>query len=102
MSRVKNSNVLEIIESRLIPDEGAKKARGEVFTPIPLVSEMLFGLRRSVLKRLKGRLPDMLKNPSDYYEFIWGLDRDGKIIEDDPEGHDQVGGNPDLLTLTER
>lgn len=94
MSRVKNSNVLEIIESRLIPDEGAKKARGEVFTPIPLVSEMLFGLRRSVLKRLKGRLPDMLKNPSDYYEFIWGLDRDGKIIEDDPEGHDQVGGIP--------
>jgi hypothetical protein len=94
MSRVKNSNVLEIIESRLIPDEGAKKARGEVFTPIPLISEMLFGLRRSVLKRMNGTLPDidMLKNPSDYYELIWGLDRDGKIKEDEPK--DRVGGIP--------
>ena len=92
MSRVKNRNVLEIIESRLIPDEGAKKARGEVFTPIPLVSEMLLGLRRSVLKRLKGRLPDMLKNPSEYYDLIWGVDRDGKTIEDDPK--DKVGGIP--------
>ena len=69
----KHTEILDIIEKRLIPDEAAKKARGEVFTPLNLVREMLYGLRKS--------------DPTQ----IWGM-RDGTLFEDDPE--DRIGGIP--------
>lgn len=72
------NRVLEIIEKRLIPDEEAKKARGEVFTPLKLVREMLFGLRKSAIEQ--GRTE------------IWGLNADGDFFDDDES--DRVGGIP--------
>jgi Eco57I restriction-modification methylase len=72
------NRVLEIIEKRLIPDEEAKKARGEVFTPLNLVREMLFGLRKSAIE--KGATE------------IWGLNKDGEFIDDDES--DRIGGAP--------
>ena len=69
----KHTEILDVIEKRLIPDEAAKKARGEVFTPLNLIREMLYGLRRS--------------DPTQ----IWGV-RDGALFEDDPE--DRIGGIP--------
>uniref|UniRef100_A0A6C0K7Q2 site-specific DNA-methyltransferase (adenine-specific) n=1 Tax=viral metagenome TaxID=1070528 RepID=A0A6C0K7Q2_9ZZZZ len=69
----KHTEILDIIEKRLIPDEAAKKARGEVFTPLNLVREMLYGLRKS-----------------DHTQ-IWGM-RDGVLFDDDPE--DRIGGIP--------
>ena len=69
----KHTEILDVIEKRLIPDEAAKKARGEVFTPLNLVREMLYGLRKS--------------DPTQ----IWGM-RDGTLFEDDPE--DRIGGIP--------
>jgi hypothetical protein len=70
--------ILEIIESRLIPDEQAKKARGEVFTPLNLVRELLYGLRKSDFDN-----GDMLP---------WGVDKDGNVAEDDDD--DRIGGIP--------
>jgi hypothetical protein len=84
------NRVLEIIEKRLIPDEEAKKARGEVFTPLNLVREMLFGLRKSVLEKLKGDLPDI--KSEEYNKLIWGIDDVGNFIDDDEK--DKVGGIP--------
>jgi hypothetical protein len=46
----KYNEVLEIIDRRLIPDEAAKKARGEVFTPLRLAREMILGIRKSSIK----------------------------------------------------
>jgi len=69
----KHTEILDTIEKRLIPDEAAKKARGEVFTPLNLVREMLYGLRKS-----------------DHTQ-IWGM-RDGVLFDDDPE--DRIGGIP--------
>ena len=69
----KHTEILDIIEKRLIPDEAAKKARGEVFTPLNLVREMLYGLRKS--------------DPTQ----IWGM-RDGALFDYDPE--DRIGGIP--------
>jgi len=74
----KYNRVLEIIEKRLVPDEEAKKARGEVFTPLHLVREMLLGIRKSAIK--KGIVE------------IWGLDKEGHFMEED-EG-DRIGGVP--------
>ena len=90
MIRTPYNNVLEIIENRLIPDKIAKQLRGEVFTPLKLASEMLFGLRKSALKSMEKAMPDITS--SEYYKLIWGLDEDGSIIEDDPE--DRIGGIP--------
>ena len=90
MIRTSYNNVLEIIENRLIPDKTAKQLRGEVFTPLKLASEMLFGLRKSALKSMEKAMPDITS--SEYYKLIWGLDEDGSIIEDDPE--DRIGGIP--------
>ena len=72
------NRVLEIIEKRLIPDEEAKKARGEVFTPLKLVREMLFGLRKSAIEQ--------------GITEIWGINKDGDFIDD--EESDRVGGIP--------
>ena len=66
-SEKRYNNVLNIIDKRLIPNEAAKKARGEVFTPLTLVREMLFGLRKSALA--VGRIE------------IWGVDATGQCIE---------------------
>jgi hypothetical protein len=72
------NHVLNIIDERLVPDEGAKKARGEVFTPLDLVREMLFGLRKSALDEDKTE--------------IWGLDKEGNFFDD--KESDRVGGIP--------
>ena len=77
MSSEKRYNaVLEIIDKRLIPNEIAKKARGEVFTPLTLVREMLFGLRKSAL--------------NEGVTEVWGVDDSGQCIEDDESN--RVGG----------
>jgi len=72
------NSILEIIDKRLVPDESAKKARGEVFTPLSLVREMLFGLRKSALE-------------DDKIE-IWGIDKEGNFFDDDE--NNRVGGIP--------
>lgn len=66
--------ILEIIEDRLIPDESAKKARGEVFTPLNLVRQMLYGTKKNDIKK------------------IWGMDNDGNFIEE--EESNRIGGIP--------
>jgi len=89
------NSVLEIIDKRLIPDEGAKKARGEVFTPLCLVREMLFGLRKSALESGKTQLCDPLDkspNPKKIQGEIWGIDESGNFFDDDER--DRVGGIP--------
>jgi hypothetical protein len=73
----KYNHVLEIIEKKLIPDEEAKKERGEVFTKLSLVREMILGIKKSSIE--KGRIE------------IWGMDKE-QFIEDDEE--DRVGGVP--------
>jgi hypothetical protein len=73
-----NETILETIERRLVPDEQAKKARGEVFTPLTLVRELLYGLRKSDLEAGT--------------RTIWGADSAGTPIEDD--SNDRVGGLP--------
>jgi hypothetical protein len=78
MSVPQNETILETIERRLIPDEQAKKARGEVFTPLNLVRELLYGLRRTDVTN-----GDLLP---------WGVDKDNNISEDDED--DRVGGIP--------
>ena len=72
------NNVLTVIDKRLIPNEEAKKARGEVFTPLPLVREMLYGLRKSAKK---GGLVE-----------VWGVDESGRCIEDNESN--RIGGIP--------
>jgi hypothetical protein len=84
------NKVLDIIDRRLIPDEGAKKARGEVFTPLNLVRQMLLGLRRSAVIQLKGRMPNILTD--EYYKVLWGVDADGNFIDEDED--DRIGGVP--------
>ena len=84
------NSVLDIIEKRLIPDEEAKKARGEVFTPLNLVREMLFGLRKSALDTFKGAIPDI--KSKEYNKLIWGIDDEGNFKDDDET--DRVGGIP--------
>jgi hypothetical protein len=69
--------VLDIINQRMIPNEQAKKARGEVFTPISLVCEIMYGLRKAPLE--KG------------VEEVWGIDLN-KMPFNDPSG--RVGGIP--------
>jgi hypothetical protein len=77
-SEKRYNNVLDIIDKRLIPNEAAKKARGEVFTPLALVREMLFGLSKSALAA--GKIE------------IWGIDATGRCIGGDEA--DRVGGIP--------
>jgi hypothetical protein len=78
-SQKRYNSALEIIEKRLLPDETAKKARGEVFTPLSLVREMLFGIRKSSIS--KGKIE------------VWGYDEtNGEFIDDDE--NDRIGGIP--------
>ena len=69
------NKVLDIINKRLIPDDDAKRTRGEVFTPLHLVQEMILGVRRS-----SGALE------------IWGLNEKGEYVDDDEK--DRIGGIP--------
>jgi hypothetical protein len=79
-SSTKYNTVLEIIEKRLIPDQEAKKARGEVFTPLPLVRQMLYGVKKSSVG--KGPTP-----------VVWGFDeKTGEFSDDDEK--DRLGGIP--------
>jgi hypothetical protein len=72
------NSILEIIDKRLIPDNKARTIRGEVFTPLNLVRQMLFGIRKSSLNK-------------DINE-IWGIDKDGNLFDDDDD--DRIGGIP--------
>ena len=69
--------VLDIIEKRLIPNEEAKRARGEVFTPLHIVRELLYGVRKGPAE--KGVIE------------IWGVDAEGDPFDDPAE---RVGGIP--------
>lgn len=84
------NSVLEIINERLIPDATAKKARGEVFTPLNLVREMLFGIRKSAVEKLKGKMPH--PKSEEYLELIWGINDKGDFIDEKED--DRVGGIP--------
>jgi hypothetical protein len=75
---LKLKSILDVIDARLIPDAEAKKARGEVFTPLELVREMLFGLRKSDLER--------------GVNTIWGVNEKGEFFDDDE--NNRVGGIP--------
>ena len=72
------NSILKIIDKHLVPDEQAKKDRGEVFTPPSLVREMLFGLRKSSLEKGKTE--------------IWGINENGDFFDD--KESDRVGGIP--------
>jgi len=78
MSVSPNETILETIERRLIPDDQAKKARGEVFTPLNLVREVLYGFRKSDLEN-GAQVP-------------WGVDKAGNVVEDTPDN--RIGGIP--------
>jgi hypothetical protein len=84
------NSILKIIDDRLVPDEGAKKARGEVFTPLNLVREMLFGIRKSSLAEFKGKMPQV--RSEEYLKLIWGVNEKGEFIDDDED--DRIGGIP--------
>ncbi len=68
-----HTNVLHKIEERLVPNTKAKEARGEVFTPLTLVYEMILGVRKSDLT-------------------IWGMKEDHSFFYDNPD--DRIGGVP--------
>ena len=99
-SEKRYNNVLAVIDDRLIPDEGAKKARGEVFTPPNLVREILFGLRKSTLKEFRDTLTnfkakkntEFIVKTEEYTKFIWGIAKGGKCIEESES--DRIGGIP--------
>ncbi len=76
---MQSANVAKLIEERLHARNSAKKARGEVFTPLELVQEMLLGVRRRALER-DGRIE------------IWGVDASGNYFDDDER--DRIGGVP--------
>jgi hypothetical protein len=76
---MQSANVAKLIEERLHARNSAKKARGEVFTPLELVQEMLLGVRRGLLER-DGRVE------------IWGIDASGNYFDDDER--DRMGGIP--------
>ena len=72
------NRILQVIDDHLIPDEEAKKRRGEVFTPPDLVREMLFGLRKDKLQIGKSE--------------IFGIDNEGNFIDESEDN--RVGGLP--------
>jgi len=72
------NSILDIIDKRLIPDDVAKKLRGEVFTPLNLVREMLFGIRKGSKKNEETE--------------IWGIDKDGNFFDEDEQN--RIGGIP--------
>ena len=77
-SQKRYNSILQVIDDHLVPDEAAKSARGEVFTPPALIREMLLGIRKSAIE--KG------------ITEIWGIDADGNFFDDDES--ERVGGIP--------
>ena len=88
-SEKRYNSILDIIEKRLIPDDVAKKDRAEVFTPLNLVREMLFGFKRSFYEEFKNNMPKVRSD--DYLKNIWGVNDSGDFIEDNEE---RIGGIP--------
>ena len=84
------NSILDIIDKRLIPDVEAKGKRGEVFTPLNLVREMLFGIKKSSVKEFNDKVPNA--KSEEYLKFIWGVDDKGEFIEEDEKN--RVGGIP--------
>lgn len=78
-SKDRYNSILEIIDKRLIPDEEAKKARGEVFTPLDLVRQMLYGIKKTAMEKEKKCV-------------IWGFDEAKGFFDDDED--DRLGGIP--------
>ena len=78
-SKDRYNSILEIIDKRLIPDEAAKKARGEVFTPLDLVRQMLYGIKKTAMEKEKKCV-------------IWGFDEAKGFFDDDED--DRLGGIP--------
>lgn len=72
-----HQTILDIINERMLPNEQAKRARGEVFTPLNIVRELLFGVRKEPLE--KGVIE------------IWGVNPNGELFDDPVE---RVGGIP--------
>lgn len=81
----RHTKILEIIKKRLIPDEIAKKDRGEVFTPLNLVREMLYGKKKD-----KPRCSDI--HSDSFYECIFGMNANGEYI--DMPDNQRLGGIP--------
>jgi hypothetical protein len=69
-----HTNVLHKIEERLEPNTQAKEARGEVFTPLALVYEMILGVRKSDTSK------------------TWGMNEDFSFFHGNP--NDRLGGVP--------
>ena len=65
--------VLDIINKRMIPNEEAKRSRGEVFTPLRVVRELLYGVRKDTPSK------------------VWGVNDAGEIFDDPAE---RIGGIP--------
>jgi hypothetical protein len=84
------NSILQIIDDRLIADEAAKKDRGEVFTHLNLVREMLFGIRKSSLEKFKDNIPDL--KSEEYLKLIWGINEKGEFIDEKED--DRIGGIP--------
>ena len=78
-SKDRYNSILEIIDKRLIPDEDAKKARGEVFTPLYMVREMLYGVKKSSMGK-------------DGKPVVWGVNETDGFFDDDED--DRIGGIP--------
>lgn len=88
-SEKRYNSILDIIDKRLIPDDVAKGIRGEVFTPLNLVREMLFGIKKSSIKEFNDKVPKA--KTKEYLKFIWGVNENGDFIEDNEE---RIGGIP--------
>jgi hypothetical protein len=71
------NKVLQVIDDYLVPDDFARKERGEVFTPPDLVRQMLYGVKKDALEA--GRTE------------LWGFD--GERFVDEPESN-RSGGLP--------
>lgn len=84
------NSVLDIIDKRLIPDEVAKKDRAEVFTPLNLVREMLFGFKKSSYEEFKNNMPKVRSD--EYLKIIWGIDETAEFQEDTADN--RIGGIP--------
>ena len=85
------NKILGVIDDRLVPNAEAKKARGEVFTPLNLVREILFGLKKSSLEKYKDKQWPAIKS-NEFYTMIWGIDSEGKFIDENEDN--RLGGIP--------
>jgi hypothetical protein len=84
------NTILQEIEDHLVPDDTARKQRGEIFTPPDLVREMLYGLSKSEFVKNKTKLFGL--NEQKLYEYQDDLERVGGLPE-------SVWKNPNLKWL---